>query len=128
MREESDKVIGEESAGVAAGSGTPKDGIVNAGSGCGPSAPAVATTVVAVALPLLKVQNARAEDGVSYCAGDGYQGSEVGDPGDCADCSAVSNPQDCSTDSADFDPNMDANGDDGGDGDGGGGGGGDYGS
>jgi hypothetical protein len=127
MREEFGNVIGEEPAAIAAEpSQGSEDGIVKAGSGCDLSAPAVAATVVTVALPLLKVQNARAEDGVSHCSSDGNQGAEVGDPGDCADCSAVMSPQDCSTDTADFDPNMDINSDDAGDG--GGGGGGDYGS
>jgi hypothetical protein len=110
MSEESDNVIGDEPAGIAAepieGSMNPDDQFAKPRAGRTLPAPATKTAVVAVALPLLKIGNAKAD---TECSVDLYSEQEVGDPGDCLDCTAVMNPDDCTPSD---DPADDPGGDD----------------
>jgi hypothetical protein len=57
------------------------------------SSPALAIAVAALALPLIAIKDAKAQD--VACSVDGFQGQDIGDPGDCADCTASMFPADC---------------------------------
>ena len=119
------------SEGVPSGSGAPEK---SAPSRRAMSISALAAAVAAIGLPLIRIRSAEAA--TAYCASDSYQGFDVGDPGDCPDCTYAAIPSDCTledstggthTSSGDYLPPSDSGGDGGSCGDCGGcGGGGDY--
>lgn len=69
--------------------------ITKPANGYGKAAAAVAVAGLALALPLTKVQDVEAV--VEHCPADSYEGQEIGDPGDCADCFWSAVPADCWT-------------------------------
>jgi hypothetical protein len=101
MSKESNNMSGQEAAGAAEESVvipvSPEEQFVTARVGPGLLARAMSGAAVAVTLPLLKVENAQAAYGELHCF-NSFEEISVGDPGDCADCSAFANPQDCTTD------------------------------
>jgi hypothetical protein len=90
-----------ESDGSGAVDGQPR-GASPLGNGTNPntmgshllSGSAIAIALASVALPLVKVGKVEAQS-VAYCASDNYSGQDIGDPGDCADCTYSMLPTDC---------------------------------